>query len=132
MTLVMSSDFFTFQIFINWNIWKVRTMSQKFILLGFSHENIQIFCFVLFLVCYVSLLVGNILILISTWCSSLSNQTVYYFFSHLSFMDIYYTFCVTPKMIDDCWWKEIPSHMISACYKYLLYMSLEVMRSSSL
>ena len=48
---------------------------SEFILLEllYSH-NIQIFCFVFFLFCYVVLLVGNFLILFSIQCSPLFNQ----------------------------------------------------------
>ncbi|XP_029770859.1 olfactory receptor 4P4-like [Suricata suricatta] len=75
---------------------------SEFILLGLSHDkNIQIFCFVLFLFCYVALLVGNLLILISIRCSPLFHQPMYYFLSHLSCMDICYTSSITPKLIAD-------------------------------
>ncbi|XP_023447140.2 olfactory receptor 4P4-like [Dasypus novemcinctus] len=75
---------------------------SKFILLGLSYDqNIQMFCFVLFLFCYVSILVGNFLILVSIRCSSLFYQPMYYFLGHLSCMDICYTSSVTPKLISD-------------------------------
>ncbi|XP_007954882.1 olfactory receptor 4P4-like [Orycteropus afer afer] len=75
---------------------------SEFILLGFSQDpNIQLFCFMLFLLCYVSLLVGNLLILVTIQCSSLFHQPMYYFLSHLSSMDICYTSSVTPKLIGD-------------------------------
>ncbi|XP_047547406.1 olfactory receptor 4P4-like [Lutra lutra] len=75
---------------------------SEFILLGLSYnQNIQKFCFVFFLFCYVSILVGNLLILVSVRCSDLFYQPMYYFLSHLSFMDISYTSCVIPKLIGD-------------------------------
>ncbi|XP_047374482.1 olfactory receptor 4P4-like [Sciurus carolinensis] len=75
---------------------------SEFILLGFSYDqDIQIFCFFLFLTCYVALLVGNLLILISIKCSPLFHHPMYYFLSHLSFVDICFTSCVTPKFIND-------------------------------
>ncbi|XP_014444152.1 olfactory receptor 4P4-like [Tupaia chinensis] len=75
---------------------------SEFILLGLSYNhNIQIFCFVLFLFCYVALLVGNLLILVSILCSPLFHQPMYYFLLHLSSMDIFYTSTVTPKLIGD-------------------------------
>ncbi|XP_008692293.1 olfactory receptor 4P4-like [Ursus americanus] len=75
---------------------------SEFILLGLSYnQNTQIFCFVFFLFCYVSILAGNLLILVSIRCSDLFYQPMYYFLSHLSFMDICYTSCVTPKLIGD-------------------------------
>ncbi|XP_007526435.1 olfactory receptor 4P4-like [Erinaceus europaeus] len=75
---------------------------SEFILLGLSYDkNIQMFCFLLFLFCYVALLVGNVVILISIRCSPLLDQPMYYFLSHLSSMDICYTSSVTPKLIGD-------------------------------
>ncbi|XP_008825908.1 olfactory receptor 4P4-like [Nannospalax galili] len=75
---------------------------SEFILMGLSSDkNIQAFCFVFFLFCYLAILSGNLLILISIRYSSLFNQPMYYFLSHLSSMDICYTSCVTPKLIGD-------------------------------
>ncbi|XP_002709164.2 olfactory receptor 4P4-like [Oryctolagus cuniculus] len=75
---------------------------SEFILLGLSYDqNIQAVCFVIFLLCYVALLMGNLLILISITCSPLFDQPMYYFLSHLSLMDICFTSCVTPKFIGD-------------------------------
>ncbi|XP_029812549.1 olfactory receptor 4P4-like, partial [Suricata suricatta] len=75
---------------------------SDFILLGLSYDYYtQIFCFMLFLFCYVALLVGNLLILISIRCSPLFHQPMYYFLSHLSYMDICYTSSITPKFIAD-------------------------------
>ena len=48
-----------------------------------------------------TLLVGNLLILVSIPGSPLLNQPMYYFLSHLSFIDICYTFSITPKLIGD-------------------------------
>ncbi|XP_074084012.1 olfactory receptor 4P4-like [Macrotis lagotis] len=74
----------------------------EFILFGLSYDkNIQIFCFIFFLSCYISLLIGNLIILISIHCSHLFHQPMYYFLSHLSSMDIYYTSSVIPKLIGD-------------------------------
>ncbi|XP_004683577.1 PREDICTED: olfactory receptor 4P4-like [Condylura cristata] len=75
---------------------------SEFILLGLSsNKKIQIFCFVLFLFCYVALLVGNFVILVSIRCSPLFEQPMYYFLIHLATMDICYTSTVTPKLIAD-------------------------------
>ncbi|XP_045871626.1 olfactory receptor 4P4-like [Meles meles] len=80
---------------------KQRNISE-FILLGLSYDqNIEIFCFVHFLFCYIALLAGNLLILVSIRCSPLFHQPMYYFLSHLSSMDICYTSSITPKLIGD-------------------------------
>ncbi|XP_027436176.1 olfactory receptor 4P4-like [Zalophus californianus] len=81
---------------------EIQRNVSEFILLGFSYDqNMQIFCFVLFLFCYVALLAGNLLILVSVRCSPLFHQPMYYFLSHLSTMDICYTSSITPKLIAD-------------------------------
>ncbi|XP_006877641.1 PREDICTED: olfactory receptor 4P4-like [Chrysochloris asiatica] len=75
---------------------------SEFILLGLSYnKNIQRFCFALFLFCYISLLIGNFIILVSILSSSLFHQPMYYFLSHLASLDICYTTSVTPKLIGD-------------------------------
>ncbi|XP_037377292.1 olfactory receptor 4P4-like [Talpa occidentalis] len=74
----------------------------EFIFLGLSSDkNIEIFCFVLFLFCYIALLVGNLVIIISILCSPLFDQPMYYFLNHLATMDICYTSTVTPNLIGD-------------------------------
>ncbi|NP_001000645.1 olfactory receptor Olr636 [Rattus norvegicus] len=75
---------------------------SEFLLIGLSSkQNIEVFCFLFFSFCYLAILSGNLMILISVRCSSLFNQPMYYFLSHLSSMDICYTSCVTPKLIGD-------------------------------
>ncbi|XP_065801840.1 olfactory receptor 4P4-like [Muntiacus reevesi] len=75
---------------------------SEFIFVGLSSDqNIQMFCFVFFLFCYVALLVGNLLILVSIRCSVLFHQPMYYLLSHLSSMDICYTSSVTPTLLSD-------------------------------
>ncbi|XP_007655500.1 olfactory receptor 4P4-like [Ornithorhynchus anatinus] len=74
----------------------------EFNLLGLSQDqNVQIFCFVLFSFCYIILLMGNLLILITVGCSHLINQPMYYLLAHLSSVDMCYTSTVTPKLIGD-------------------------------
>ncbi|KAM6157733.1 olfactory receptor 4P4-like [Rhynchocyon petersi] len=76
--------------------------NSEFVLLGLSYDkSIQTFCFILFLFCYVSLLVGNLLILVSILSTTLYHQPMYYFLSHLASLDICFTSSVTPKFIGD-------------------------------
>uniref|UniRef100_A0A8C9C9V5 Olfactory receptor n=1 Tax=Phocoena sinus TaxID=42100 RepID=A0A8C9C9V5_PHOSS len=77
---------------LQYNLFSLNSNVSEFILLRLSYDqNIKTFCFVLFLFCYIALLVGSLLILISIRCSSLFHQPTYYFVSHLSSMDICYT-----------------------------------------
>nr|XP_003422764.1 olfactory receptor 4P4-like [Loxodonta africana] len=77
---------------------------SEFILLGLSHDKtIQMPCSVLFLFlfCYISLLVRNLLILVSILSSILFHQPMYYFLSHLACLEVSYTSSVTPTLIGD-------------------------------
>ncbi|XP_038620969.1 olfactory receptor 4P4-like [Tachyglossus aculeatus] len=74
----------------------------EFVLLGLSSDkNLQIFCFGLFLSCYIAILFGNFLILITIRGSPLFKQPMYFFLFHLSLIDVCYTSTVTPKLIRD-------------------------------
>ncbi|XP_005408246.2 PREDICTED: olfactory receptor 4P4 [Chinchilla lanigera] len=73
-----------------------------FILLGLSpNKNIEIFCFVLFLFCYIAIWLGNGLIIISVVCTQLIDQPMYFFLNYLSLSDLCYTSTVTPKLMAD-------------------------------
>ncbi|XP_027375322.1 olfactory receptor 4P4-like [Bos indicus] len=74
----------------------------EFILLGlFTDENVKASCFVLFLLCYIAILSGNLLILLTIRGSCLSEQPMYFFISYLSLMDVCFTSTVAPKLIID-------------------------------
>ncbi|XP_044116948.1 olfactory receptor 4P4-like [Neovison vison] len=79
-----------------------RNNITEFILLGLSQKKeIEILCFLLFLLCYIAILTGNLLVMISIACSHLINQPMYFFLSFLSLADLCYTSTVTPKLIID-------------------------------
>ncbi|XP_049635812.1 olfactory receptor 4P4-like [Suncus etruscus] len=74
----------------------------EFILLGlFSDEDAKFTCFVLFSLCYIAILSGNLLILFTIRGSRLGEQPMYFFLSYLSFMDVCFTSTVAPKLITD-------------------------------
>ncbi|XP_004621690.2 olfactory receptor 4P4-like [Sorex araneus] len=74
----------------------------EFILLGLSQKmEIEVLCFLLFVVCYLAILVGNLLVMVSITCSQLIHQPMYFFLSYLSLSDLCYTSTVTPKLIID-------------------------------
>ena len=67
----------------------------------FTDENVKVACFVLFLLCYIEILSGNLLILLTIRGSCLSEQSMYFSLSYLSLMDICFTSTVAPKLITD-------------------------------
>ncbi|CAH6788316.1 Olfr1180 [Phodopus roborovskii] len=73
-----------------------------FVLLGLSkNQHIEVFCFVLFLVCYMAIWMGNLLVMISITFTQLVDQPMYFFLNHLSLSDLCYTSTVTPKLLTD-------------------------------
>ncbi|MBZ3887242.1 Olfactory receptor 4P4 [Sciurus carolinensis] len=74
----------------------------EFVFMGlWTNKEIELLFFVLFLLCYLAVLVGNVLILLTITCSPLIEQPMYYFLGHLSFMDLCYTSTVVPGLIRD-------------------------------
>ena len=59
------------------------------------------FFFLLFLLCYIAILIGNLLVMSSIASSQLMKQPMYFFLSHLFLTDLCYTSTVTPKLIAD-------------------------------
>ncbi|XP_021050427.1 olfactory receptor 4P4-like [Mus pahari] len=74
----------------------------EFILLGLSqNKKIKALCFLLFLFCYIAILGGNMIILISITYSQLIEQPMYFFLNYLALSDLCYTSTVTPKFLTD-------------------------------
>ncbi|XP_004483988.1 olfactory receptor 4P4-like [Dasypus novemcinctus] len=74
----------------------------EFVFLGlWENKEIELlFCF-LFLLCYLAVLMGNFIILLTITCSHLIEQPMYYFLCHLSLLDLFYTSTVVPRLIRD-------------------------------
>ncbi|XP_027715718.1 putative olfactory receptor 5AK3 [Vombatus ursinus] len=76
------------------------TRVTEFILLGFAvQEEVQHILFFVFLVIYVTSLVGNVgMILLIKWDARL-HTPMYFFLQNLAFVDLCYTSAITPKML---------------------------------
>uniref|UniRef100_A0A8V5GEI9 Olfactory receptor n=1 Tax=Melopsittacus undulatus TaxID=13146 RepID=A0A8V5GEI9_MELUD len=70
-------------------------LCNDFILLGFSDVTL----FVLFLLIYVTTVIGNLGIIAAVWLDSQLQTPMYFFLGHLSFLDLCYSSVVTPKML---------------------------------
>ncbi|KFO35312.1 olfactory receptor 4Q2 [Fukomys damarensis] len=76
---------------------------KEFVLAGFSHTaSIEAGLFVVFLFCYVSTWVGNVLIM-GTVASdrNLNSSPMYFLLGNLSFLDLCYSTITTPKLLID-------------------------------
>ncbi|XP_068947013.1 olfactory receptor 4X2-like [Petaurus breviceps papuanus] len=74
----------------------------EFIFLGlFPKQEVQRVCFVVFLLMYVAIVFGNSLIVLTIKASKNLGSPMYFFLSHLSFVEICYSSTTSPKLIVD-------------------------------
>uniref|UniRef100_A0A4X1TA80 Olfactory receptor n=1 Tax=Sus scrofa TaxID=9823 RepID=A0A4X1TA80_PIG len=74
----------------------------EFILLGLtSRPDLRLLFFVVFLLVYIVTLIGNIGMIILIRISPQLNSPMYFFLSHLSFADVWFSSNVTPKMLEN-------------------------------
>ncbi|NXA57434.1 O12D1 protein, partial [Nothocercus julius] len=77
-----------------------HTEVRKFILLGLSNvQGLQQLLFVLFLLLYLSSLLGNMAIMIVVVCEPRLHTPMYFFLCNLSCLDIFYSTVTVPKML---------------------------------
>ncbi|XP_001373429.3 olfactory receptor 10AG1-like [Monodelphis domestica] len=80
------------------------TVMMEFILLGFSDlPNLRGFLFGIFLVTYLSILIGNSLIIIITKVDAGLQTPMYFFLGNFSFLEICYTSVTLPRMLTNLW-----------------------------
>ena len=76
------------------------TKTSKILLLGFSEEpKLQPLIFGLFLSMYLITVLGNLLIILAVSSDSHLHSPMYFFLSHLTFIDICFTSTTIPKMV---------------------------------
>uniref|UniRef100_A0A452QK90 Olfactory receptor n=1 Tax=Ursus americanus TaxID=9643 RepID=A0A452QK90_URSAM len=74
----------------------------EFIFLGLSTNwEVQKVFFVLFLLLYIAVVLGNFLIVLTVMSSGSLGSPMYFFLSYLSFVEICYSSTVAPKLISD-------------------------------
>uniref|UniRef100_H0XZL5 Olfactory receptor n=1 Tax=Otolemur garnettii TaxID=30611 RepID=H0XZL5_OTOGA len=77
------------------------TSVTEFILLGLTDRlELQVFFFVLFLAVYVVTVAGNLGMIVLVQVNARLHTPMYFFLSHLSFVDLCFSSNVTPKMLE--------------------------------
>ncbi|XP_027714464.1 olfactory receptor 10AG1-like [Vombatus ursinus] len=80
------------------------TVVMEFILLGFSDlPKLQGILFAIFLVIYLSILIGNSLLIFLIKIDSGLKTPMYFFLENFSFLEICYTSVTLPRMLADLW-----------------------------
>nr|XP_012807037.2 olfactory receptor 4N4C [Jaculus jaculus] len=81
---------------------KNGTVVTEFILLGLTQsQDIQLLLFVLFLIFYIIILPGNVLIIVTIRSDPRLSAPLYFFLGNLAFLDASYSFIVAPRMLVD-------------------------------
>nr|XP_020008654.1 olfactory receptor 1002-like [Castor canadensis] len=79
-----------------------QTMVTEFVFMGLTKSfQIQVVLFVTFLVVYVVTLLGNLGMIAVIWVDSRLHTPMYFFLSHLSFVDAFSSSVIGPKMLSD-------------------------------
>ncbi|XP_074854220.1 olfactory receptor 8U3-like [Carettochelys insculpta] len=79
---------------------KNLTVVTEFILLGITdHPELQVPFFLLFLLIYAITLVGNVGMIVLIRVDRRLHTPMYFFLSHLAFLDLCYSSTITPKML---------------------------------
>ncbi|KAG3285293.1 olfactory receptor 4X2-like [Ictidomys tridecemlineatus] len=74
----------------------------EFIFLGLSpNQEVQRVCFVIFLLLYLAIILGNSLIVLTILTSRSLGSPMYFFLSYLSFVEICYSSTIIPRLISD-------------------------------
>ncbi|XP_077171162.1 olfactory receptor 2D3-like [Paroedura picta] len=79
-----------------------HTTVTYFVFIGFSvNLPVQIFLFLIFSFIYMATLLGNLGIITVIWCNSHLQSPMYFFLSHLSFIDICFSSVTVPKLLEN-------------------------------
>ncbi|XP_006877778.1 PREDICTED: olfactory receptor 8S1-like [Chrysochloris asiatica] len=82
--------------------WGNHSTITEFFLLGLSTDpKIQVLLFVLFLGIYLQTLMGNLLMLLVIWVDFHLHTPMYFFLSHLSFLDLCFSSTTVPKLLEN-------------------------------
>ncbi|XP_063484224.1 olfactory receptor 6Y1 isoform X1 [Symphalangus syndactylus] len=79
-----------------------RTVTTHFILLGFpTRPALQLLFFFIFLPTYLLTLLENLLIILAIHSDGQLHKPMYFFLSHLSFLEMWYVTVISPRMLVD-------------------------------
>ncbi|NXV52944.1 O1020 protein, partial [Uria aalge] len=80
--------------------WENWTIVTEFVFKGFTDRpNLQVTLFAVFLLVYVTTVVGNLGVVAVVWLDPQLQTPMYFFLGNLSFLDLCYSSVVTPKML---------------------------------
>ncbi|XP_029435370.1 olfactory receptor 6P1-like [Rhinatrema bivittatum] len=101
------------------------TTIQEFILVGFHGTlELQVFLFFLFSSAYLLTLMGNIIIIVIVRLNSQLHKPMYFFLSNLSFLEIWYTMVIVPRMLANFLMQDKTISFIACMTQLYFFLSL--------
>ncbi|XP_040092946.1 olfactory receptor 9K2, partial [Oryx dammah] len=95
-----------------------------FILVGFRvHPELHILLFLLFLLVYAMILLGNVGMMVIIITDPRLNTPMYFFLGNLSFIDLFYSSVIAPKAMIN-FWSESKSISFAGCVTQLFLFAL--------
>ncbi|XP_074087878.1 olfactory receptor 10AG1-like [Macrotis lagotis] len=98
---------------------------NDFILLGFSDSpNLQDILFGIFVIIYLSILIGNGLIIIITKSDAALQTPMYFFLGNFAFLEICYTTVLLPRMLSDLWTRNKNISLLACATQLFFFLIL--------
>ncbi|XP_037691399.1 olfactory receptor 4K14-like [Choloepus didactylus] len=99
-----------------------QSVVSEFLLLGLCHSwNMQALLLMIFLILYLTIILGNIVIMILIITDLHLHSPMYFLLANLSFIDIFLSSVTTPKMITD-FLREIKTISFGGCLCQILFV----------
>ncbi|XP_057584123.1 olfactory receptor 1030-like [Hippopotamus amphibius kiboko] len=103
------------------------TAATEFILLGLTDRaELQPVLFVVFLVIYLVTVVGNVSLILLIRSDSKLHMPMYFFLSHLSFVDLCYATTITPQMLVNLLSKRKTISFLGCVIQFQFFISLGI------
>uniref|UniRef100_A0A8C9USU9 Olfactory receptor n=1 Tax=Spermophilus dauricus TaxID=99837 RepID=A0A8C9USU9_SPEDA len=97
---------------------------SEFLLLGLGHSwNMEVLLFIIFLMLYLIIVSGNIIIMILIITDPHLHSPMYFLLANLSFVDMWLSSITTPKMITDCL-RENKTISFGGCMCQILFVHI--------
>ncbi|KAM4832360.1 olfactory receptor 4F4-like [Urocitellus parryii] len=97
---------------------------SEFLLLGLGHSwNVEVLLFIIFLMLYLIIVSGNIIIMILIITDPHLHSPMYFLLANLSFVDMWLFSITTPKMITDCL-RENKTISFGGCMCQILFVHI--------
>ena len=98
--------------------------ATDFILAGFRvHPELHILLFLLFLLIYTMILLGNVGMMVIIMTDPRLNTPMYFFLGNLSFIDVFYSSVIAPKAMSN-FWSESKSISFAGCISQFFLFAL--------